>query len=129
MGQEGRTGRRLAVMWAMAALAVGCLAVLLIGTGNGRAAQRHKTRHIPNGPQAHDDSYSTTNLGTLAEHSRNGVLANDGGGPVQLISHTDPDGSPSSRCAQQAPSAQAIARTGDGSRQNELPPRQTRTTP
>ncbi len=31
-------------MWAAAALAVGCLAVLLIGTGNGRAAQRHKTR-------------------------------------------------------------------------------------
>jgi hypothetical protein len=90
MAREGRAGRRVGAWWAGAVLAVGCLALLLIGAANGRAAQRHKAPHIPNGPQAQNDSYATTNLGTLAEHARQGVLANDGGGPLQLISHTDP---------------------------------------
>ena len=36
------------------------------------------------------DSYSTPNLGTLAVDVRHGVLANDAGGPLQLVSHTDP---------------------------------------
>ena len=90
MGQERRAGRRLILMWATVAVTAGCLVLLLVGTGSGRAAQRHKTRHIPNGPQANNDTYATANVGTLAEHSRQGVLANDGGGPLQMISHTDP---------------------------------------
>jgi hypothetical protein len=39
---------------------------------------------------AADDSYATSNVGTLAVGARRGVLANDTGGPLQIVSHTDP---------------------------------------
>jgi hypothetical protein len=42
------------------------------------------------GLQAVPDAYQTTNVGTLAVRRRDGLLANDSGGPLQLISHTDP---------------------------------------
>jgi hypothetical protein len=41
-------------------------------------------------PRAAADSYSTPSTGTLAVDVRHGVLANDAGGPLQLVSHTDP---------------------------------------
>lgn len=36
------------------------------------------------------DRYSTPNVGTLAVDAAHGVLANDAGGPLQLVGHTDP---------------------------------------
>ena len=36
------------------------------------------------------DSYSTGSAGTLAVDQRHGVLSNDNGGALQLVSHTDP---------------------------------------
>ncbi len=90
IGRDSGVGRRSILLWAAAAVAAGCLALLLIGAGDGRAAQRHKTPHAPTAPQANNDSYTTSNVGTLYEHSARGVLANDNGGPLQMVSHTDP---------------------------------------
>jgi hypothetical protein len=39
---------------------------------------------------AADDTYATSNVGTLAVGARRGVLANDTGGPLQIVSHTEP---------------------------------------
>jgi phytase-like protein/Big-like domain-containing protein len=89
-GHQARAGRGSVRLWAATAVTVGCLVAVLIGTASGRAAQRPKTPHTPLAPQANDDSYATTNVGTLFERSRDGLLANDGGGSLQMISHTDP---------------------------------------
>src|SRR5262245_13034202 len=40
--------------------------------------------------QAVADSYNTLATGTLAVSAQRGVLANDSGAPVQIVSHTDP---------------------------------------
>ena len=41
-------------------------------------------------PVAAADSYTTADTGTLAVDARHGLLANDKGGPVQLVSNTQP---------------------------------------
>lgn len=100
-------GRRPA--GAAVALAVAVLVAFLAGpVGSGSASPRrvagaparpharalarpHARPHVPAaGLKANPDSYSTTDSGTLAVGSRHGILANDGGGTLQLISHTDP---------------------------------------
>src|SRR5580704_13598763 len=36
------------------------------------------------------DRYGTPSTGTLAVDAQHGVLGNDAGGPLQMVSHTDP---------------------------------------
>jgi Esterase-like activity of phytase/Bacterial Ig domain len=73
----------------LAVAMAGCVAAALIGAP---VASGHRDPRTPPGPAASAiaDTYSTTNVGTLAVKARGGVLANDGGGQLQLISHTDP---------------------------------------
>jgi hypothetical protein len=50
------------------------------------AAAAHKAKPL----RAVADFYNTPPTGTLAINARHGVLANDSGAPLQIVSHTDP---------------------------------------
>src|ERR1700733_15255412 len=58
------------------------------GGGNPAPSAGFPAGNTP--PSAVADAYSTPTVGTLAIGAQNGVLANDRGGPLQLVSHTDP---------------------------------------
>jgi Esterase-like activity of phytase/Bacterial Ig domain len=84
--------RRASLLVAVVALFV---AALLASNALGHSEKRHSdagSGFSPGNPapRAVPDSYSTPNTGTLAVDARHGVLANDAGGPLQLVSHTDP---------------------------------------
>ena len=55
-------------------------------TGATQAARTTQNRPL----KAADDTYSATVPGTLAVPARKGVLANDSGGDLQIVSHTAP---------------------------------------
>ena len=112
--RAGRTGaRRVAIAGATLALGGGLAGALAPGAGahdghghrsghgerhhhHGRPRHRGHGRSFPGHPgggtpaTAVPDSYTTSDLGTLAVDPEHGILANDAGGPTQLISHTDP---------------------------------------
>jgi hypothetical protein len=104
--RAGRTGaRRVAIAGAALALGGGLAAALSPAAGaRGDAHHQHhgRPRHHGHGHSfpghpgsgtpatAVADSYTTPDLGTLSVDARHGILANDPGGPDQLISHTDP---------------------------------------
>jgi Bacterial Ig domain len=63
------------------------VALVIVPAASGRSAGRDASGAQP---QAVADAYQTANVGTLAVRRRGGLLANDRGGSLQLISHTDP---------------------------------------
>jgi hypothetical protein len=79
----------------MTAVALGASALTGIATAAaaaGPAAGATNATRAPQDrpPQAANDSYSTGATGTLAVSARRGVLANDSGGDLQIVSHTAP---------------------------------------
>ena len=86
---RNRRRRRFAVGASALLVSVGVLASITLVPAS--AGTKSRGLH-PSGQllTAHTDVYSTPNVGTLAVGARNGVLANDSGGPLQMISHTDP---------------------------------------
>jgi len=88
-----RHHRRAAVAALLALLAVAAIASNALGHSDKRHFDPDQSSGFAagNGPaHAVVDSYATPSTGTLAVDARHGVLANDAGGPLQLISHTDP---------------------------------------
>jgi len=74
------------------ALAVAALLAVALFVG-ARSAEKVSAAPESFGHQplaATADAYSTSNVGTLAVDTRHGVLANDTGGQLQIVSHTDP---------------------------------------
>jgi hypothetical protein len=86
---RNRYRRRLAVGASALLASVGVLASFTLVPAS---AGTHSRDWNPSGQllTARTDVYSTPNVGTLAVGARDGVLANDSGGPLQVISHTDP---------------------------------------
>jgi hypothetical protein len=75
---------------ALAATAVTGIATAAAAAGPAAGAT-HAAHAAHTGPlKAASDTYSTGATGTLAVTSRHGVLANDSGGDLQLVSHTAP---------------------------------------
>jgi Esterase-like activity of phytase/Bacterial Ig domain len=83
------SGMRRAAAAGTAAVLSGLLlvALVIVPAASGRSAGRDASGAQP---QAVADAYQTANVGTLAVRRRGGLLANDRGGSLQLISHTDP---------------------------------------
>ena len=86
--------RRAPTNSAVAALVPLVVVAAVASNALGHSDKRHfDANGFPPGnapPGATADGYSTPSTGTLAVDARHGVLANDGGGPLQLVSHTDP---------------------------------------
>ena len=74
---------------ALALLAVGVF-VAARSAGTGGAVPPPPPPPGPRPLGATDDAYATGNVGTLAVDVAHGVLANDTGGGLQIVSHTDP---------------------------------------
>ena len=96
-GRVHRTLRRSSGPVVLGALASVVVLVTIVssalGWGFGGGSGVDPAVGFPAGdqqPGAVADSYTTANVGTLAVSASGGVLANDTGGPLQLISHTDP---------------------------------------
>ena len=68
------------------------MAIALAGTGSAALAASGSGRSVAHGGRlgAVADSYSTSDVGTLAVTGGHGVLANDSGTPLQITGHTDP---------------------------------------
>jgi hypothetical protein len=80
---------RRAMAAGAAVLAAGAVTALVVEpAAQGRDKRQDGSSGRP--AVAVADSYSTGTTGTLAVGAGKGVLANDKGGPLQLISHTDP---------------------------------------
>jgi hypothetical protein len=77
-----RPGRRRSLVVGGPLIAVAIALVVIVGQASAGAGD----------PSAHanPDSYSTGNVGTLAVGTGHGVLANDGGRNLQLVSHSEP---------------------------------------
>lgn len=71
------------------AATAGTLAVALLGVGAGTAAAQAAGAGPGPGLKAHDDAYKVSAGGTLTVRG-NGILGNDNGQPVTLISNTAP---------------------------------------
>ena len=85
--------RRAAVAALLTLLAVAAIASAAVGHSEKRHVDVEESSGFAPGnapPAAVADSYSTGTVGTLAVDARHGVLANDRGGPLQLVGHTDP---------------------------------------
>jgi hypothetical protein len=81
--EPGGRWRRPAVVGAIVALALASTGSAAFASGSGKPV-----KHSP--LTAASDTYTTPNVGTLAIDGRHGVLANDSGGQLQIVSHTDP---------------------------------------
>jgi len=88
-GQSEPAGRRRRRL-----LSGGLLTLALAGTGLVASGTSFATPAAPgaaSGPLgAVADTYTTSDLGTLAVPTGHGVLANHTGGQLQIVSHTDP---------------------------------------
>ena len=85
--------RRAAAASLLSLLAAAAIASNALGHSEGRHFDTDRSSGFApgNGPAgAVADGYATRSTGTLAVDARHGVLANDAGGPLQLVSHTDP---------------------------------------
>jgi hypothetical protein len=84
-GQTARGRLRRAGFLVAAAAAAGGLLMASVSSAAGSPAHRR------GGPlNAAADSYATGATGTLAVGARDGVLANDSGGDLQIVGHADP---------------------------------------